>query len=207
VTRASGGGRAGRAAARRTGQLRIIGGRLRGRRLPVPEQPGLRPTSDRVRETLFNWLAADLPGSRCLDCFAGAGGLGFEAFSRGASAVLLIERAATVAANLESNAAVLRAAEDGADGRLEILRADVLTWLARAPHRSFDIAFLDPPFADDVIDQACSLLARGWLAPSAAVYLETAVTAAPPRLPPGWSLDRERTTGQVRYALARLPGG
>lgn len=188
------------------GQLRIIGGRLRGRRLPVPDQPGLRPTTDRVRETLFNWLAPNIAGSRCLDCFAGAGALGFEAFSRGAAEVVLIERAGAVAAQLKANAATLSAAADGPGGVLGVVKADALRWLAREAPSPFDIVFLDPPFADAAVEQAMALLTRGWLAADAFVYVETPASAAPPVLPPGWTWHRERTAGQVRYALARTLG-
>jgi 16S rRNA (guanine966-N2)-methyltransferase len=208
--RTGAGGRRGRAPAQRAapGQLRIIGGRLRGRRLPVPHQPGLRPTTDRVRETLFNWLAAELPGSRCLDCFAGSGALGFEAYSRGAAEVVLVERAAPVAARLAANAEILRAAAVAdpqlPNGRLEVVPADVLRWLATRPPAPFDIVFLDPPFADAVLDETCGQLTRGWLAAGAAIYLETPATAPMPALPEDWHVDRERTAGQVRYALARV---
>jgi 16S rRNA (guanine966-N2)-methyltransferase len=208
VARASGGSTARRGGGRaggRTGQLRIIGGRLRGRRLPVPDEPGLRPTTDRVRETLFNWLAADIPGSRCLDCFAGTGALGLEAFSRGAAEVVLIERAAPVVARLRANAELLSAAVDDAAGRLRVVAADALQWLATEPPEPFDIVFVDPPFADSLVERACALLARGWLAPHAVLYLETAACASAPVLPAGWALTRERTAGQVRYALARPP--
>ncbi len=190
------------------GQIRIIGGRLGGRKLPVPHQPGLRPTTDRVRETLFNWLAADISGSRCLDCFAGAGALGFEAFSRGAAAVVLIERAAAVAARLVANADVLRAAaaqdEQLANARLQVVQADALRWLATAPPSPFDVVFLDPPFADVVLGEACRRLTAGWVAPGASVYLETPATEPMIPLPRGWHTHRERRAGQVRYSLVRV---
>ena len=211
MARASGGSGAGsgRASHRggpgagRRGQLRIIGGRLRGRRLPVPDQRGLRPTTDRVRETLFNWLAPDIAGSRCCDCFAGSGALGFEAFSRGAAEVVLVERAAAVAAVLRANAELLCAASGGPGGRMSVVTADVLRWLATAEPKPFDIVFLDPPFEHAVTGLACELLQGGWLAPAALIYLETPATGAPPPLPAGWQLIRERVAGQVRYALAR----
>lgn len=190
-----------------TGHIRIIGGRLRGRRLSVPQQAGLRPTTDRVRETLFNWLAADIPGSRCLDCFAGAGALGFEAFSRGAAEVVLIERAARVAAGLSANAQTLcaAAARDDllAQARLEVVQADASDWLATRPPTPFDIVFLDPPFDDAALAETCQRLSRGWLAPAAAVYLEAPASAPMPALPEHWQIARERTAGQVRFALAR----
>jgi 16S rRNA (guanine966-N2)-methyltransferase len=170
----------------------------------VPEQRGLRPTTDRVRETLFNWLAPDIIGSRCLDCFAGSGALGFEAYSRGAAHVLLVERVGRVAARLEANAETLRAATDGPSGRLEVIRADAIGWLDKSVPTPFDIVFLDPPFDSALVAPACALLHQGWLASDALVYIETPVNAPMPALPDGWDLVRERTAGQVRYALARV---
>ena len=178
-----------------SGHLRIIGGRHRGRRLPIPDQPGLRPTADRVRETLFNWLMPVLPGARCLDLFAGSGALGLEAASRGAGEVVLVERNALVARQLLLNVQTL--AEPG----VQVIQADALAWLARDPS-PFDLVFLDPPFAEALLAPACALLAaRGWLAPGARVYLETAERAGFPPLPAGWDLVRERTAGQVRFGL------
>jgi 16S rRNA (guanine966-N2)-methyltransferase len=159
-----------------------------------------------VRETLFNWLAPDIAGSRCLDCFAGSGALGFEAYSRGAAHVVLIERAAGVAARLDANAGTLRGAVDGPSGRLDVVRSDALRWLAAAHPAPFDIVFLDPPFDQPLVASACGLLERGWLVPGAIVYVETPATVPMPMLPLGWQLTRERTAGQVRYALARTPG-
>jgi len=186
------------------GRLRIIGGRWRGRRLPVPEQQGLRPTGDRIRETLFNWLAPVIAGSRCLDCFAGSGALGLEAASRGAAEVVMIERAAPVARLLRANAAVLTGADQSV--AIDVVQTDALDWLARTPPRPFDICFLDPPFAAGLMGDTLGLLAvRGWLVPSALVYLETARTGRPPDLPAGWSLLRDKHAGQVRYALAEAP--
>ena len=157
---------------RTTNQLRLIGGRFRGRRLPFPDQPGLRPTPDRVRETLFNWLAPVIVGARCLDAFAGSGALGFEAASRGAGEVVLIERSPLVARQLQVNAQTLGAAE------VRIQQADTLQWLAAAGH-PFDIVFLDPPFADDLLMPAIAHLAEhGWLAPGAASKAETRALAA-----------------------------
>lgn len=184
-----------------SGRLRIIGGRFRGRRLPIPDQPGLRPTPDRVRETLFNWLAPVIEGSRCLDPFAGTGALGLEAASRGASSVVLIERSALAARQLRANIDVL-----GATG-VQMIEGDALSWLADPGPRGtlgpFDLAFLDPPFAAGLLAPACALLARHrWLAPGARIYLETASAAELPALPSGWSIIRERTAGQVHYALA-----
>ncbi len=179
-----------------TGHLRIIGGRSRGRRLPIPDQPGLRPTANRVRETLFNWLTPVMPGARCLDLFAGSGALGLEAASRGAGQVVLVERNAAVARQLIANVQTLAAAD------VEVIATDALTWLAGDP-KPFDIVFLDPPFADGLLAPACALLAaHGWLAPGARIYLESADRAGFPPLSDAWELVREGTAGQVRYGLA-----
>lgn len=185
---------------RGSGRLRIIAGRFRGRVLPIPDEPGLRPTGDRVRETLFNWLAPVIEGARCLDAFAGSGALGLEAVSRGAGSVTLIERSEPVARQLELNVRTLRAEQ------VQVIRSDALTWLARpAPHESFDLIFLDPPFGHDLLAPACDLLCAGnWLAPNARVYLETSAHQELPTLPASWEILRERTTGAVRYALAQI---
>jgi 16S rRNA (guanine966-N2)-methyltransferase len=173
----------------------------------VPSERGLRPTTDRVRETLFNWLAPDISGSRCLDCFAGSGALGFEAFSRGAAEVVLLERAKGVAARLRENAAQLSRTPDGQAGRIEVICTDALRWLATAEPKPFDIVFLDPPFEQAVIGRACELLRRGWLAAQASIYLENPASEAAPPLPADWRVARERVAGQVRYALARVQQG
>lgn len=193
VAQAKGGG-AGATAG--PGRLRIVGGRFRGRLLPIPDQPGLRPTPDRVRETLFNWLAPLLPGARCLDLFAGSGALGLEAASRGAGEVVLVEHSAPVVRQLRANVLAL-----GAEG-VQVVRADALTWLEGDPRR-FDLIFLDPPYADSLLGPACERLARpGWLAPGARIYLEAATGTGFPPLPDAWELVRERAAGQVRFALA-----
>lgn len=183
------------------GRLRIIGGRFRGRRLPIIDLPGLRPTPDRIRETLFNWLAPVIEGARCLDCFAGSGALGLEAASRGAASVVLIERSEPAARQLRDNLRVLGTAH------VQVIQADALAWLAdpgaRAAWGPFDLVFLDPPYASGLLAPACDLLARaGWLLTGARIYLETARATELPDLPPDWELVRDRTAGQVRYALA-----
>lgn len=178
------------------GYLRIIGGVNRGRRLPIPDQPGLRPTADRVRETLFNWLAPVLPGARCLDLFAGSGALGLEAASRGAGNVVLVERNERVARQLRANCLTL------GTQTVQVIQADALTWLGGDPG-PFDLVFLDPPFAEGLLGPACTLLTdRGWLGTGARVYLETDARSGFPPLPDGWELVRERTAGQVRFGLA-----
>lgn len=188
------------------GSIRIIGGRWRGRRIEVLEEPDLRPTPDRVRETLFNWLAPQLPAARCLDLYAGTGALGLEALSRGAAECWFLERNGRVAAALESRLlqfigpAGAATAEPVPRGR--VLAADALHWLGHTPATAFDIVFLDPPYAAGNLDELCKLLARGWLAPAASVYLETARERALPGLPAGWQLHRESQAGDVRFALA-----
>lgn len=196
------------------GQLRLIGGRFGGRRLAVPDQPGLRPTGDRTRETLFNWLQPLMPGSRCLDLFAGSGALGFEALSRGAARVTMLERNARVAHQLRAHGSVLMgdaladvsqstgAGEAQGAGVLEIHASDSLRWLASAAPTPFDIVFLDPPFAAHLLPASLRALSeRPWLAPGARLYLETAVREPFPELPTGWTWLREKTAGQVRFGL------
>ncbi|KAF1017588.1 MAG: Ribosomal RNA small subunit methyltransferase D [Stenotrophomonas maltophilia] len=178
------------------GQVRIIGGRWRNTRLPVPTLPGLRPSSDRVRETLFNWLMPVLPGARVLDLFAGSGALGLEAVSRGAAHATLVERDAQLARNLQAAVAKLQAAD-----QISAAQADALRWLQGAPAQGADIVFVDPPFADSLWEGVLAqlpqhLAARPWL------YLESPAGQAP-ALPPDWLLHREGGTREVRFALYR----
>ena len=181
-----------------SGRLRIVAGKWRSRRLPVAEEPGLRPTSARIRETLFNWLASTIEGSRCLDLFAGTGALGFEALSRGAREVVFVENSARAAAALKESVKVLEAT--GA----RIHQADAISYLKREPE-PFDIVFLDPPFADDLLEDLCRLLSEGnWLADGARVYLEQDGERPLPALPDGWTIINDKTAGQVRYALVTV---
>lgn len=190
------------AASRRAGQLRIIAGEWRSRRLPVPDAPGLRPTPDRVRETLFNWLAAMLPGARCLDLFAGSGALGLEALSRGAGHCLFVESSRSVAAQLSRNIEVL-----GATDRARVHCGDALALLAGPPDRPYDLVFLDPPFNQQwVIRCLPALVEHGWLGERAWVYLETGVNEPATALPAEWQLHREKVAGQVSYRLFRVAG-
>jgi 16S rRNA (guanine966-N2)-methyltransferase len=176
-------------------QVRIIGGEHRGRKLSFPDIPGLRPTGDRIRETLFNWLQPRLPGASCLDLFAGSGALGFEAASRGAGSVVMLDRSAVVVDQLQRNISLLSLEQT----RVE--QADAITWL-QTPSQQFDIVFLDPPFADDLVQSACRGLVQGaWLKPDALVYIELDVTSAPPELPPTLSILKEKKAGQVAYYL------
>ncbi|HRX69630.1 MAG: 16S rRNA (guanine(966)-N(2))-methyltransferase RsmD [Candidatus Competibacteraceae bacterium] len=182
---------------RSTQALRIIGGQWRSRRLEFPDLPGLRPTPDRVRETLFNWLAPVLPGARCLDLFAGSGALGIEALSRGAAEVVFVERQPLAVRALRNNLDRLSAS----NARVDPL--DALTWL-RPSGTPFDIVWLDPPFGEGLLEPACALLEQGgWLAAIAWIYLETQADQPRPLLPAHWTFHREKTAGMVTYRLAR----
>lgn len=182
------------------GEVRIIGGAWRGRRLPIVTAPGLRPTADRVRETLFNWLAPVLPGMRCLDLFAGTGALGLEALSRGAAQACFVECQAVIAKALEES--LRRLGSDNA----RVVVGDAHRFLA-GPPQPFDLVFLDPPFGDVDLGDLCTLLDKGWLSGDARVYLELPGSTPLPGLPPHWTVLREKTAGQVRFALAgRAPG-
>ena len=177
--------------------VRIIGGQWRGRRLEFPDLPGLRPTPDRVRETLFNWLAPVLPGARCLDLFAGSGALGIEALSRGAAEGVFIERQLRAARALREHLGRLNAA----NARVET--ADVFDRL-RQPGTPFEIVFLDPPFGQGLLEPTCAALETGgWLAATAWIYLEAEAELPLPTLPVHWALHREKTAGAVAYRLAR----
>jgi 16S rRNA (guanine966-N2)-methyltransferase len=174
-------------------QVRIIGGAWRSRLVRFSPQKDLRPTPDRVRETLFNWLGQDLSGKTCLDLFAGSGALGFEAASRGAKRVVMVEHDRSVFAALQAGKAGLGAAA------VELERADALEFL-RGDGSRYDIIFLDPPFrADHYWRQLLPLLPRH-MTPGALVYCES---AAPPELPPGWETWRQGRAGQVRYQLLK----
>ena len=180
------------------GKVRIIGGRWRGTRLSVPSSAGLRPSSDRVRETLFNWLQPMLPGARVLDLFAGTGALGLEAVSRGATKAVLVERDAMLAQSLRETSARLSAHD-----QVEVVQAEAVAWLQRQPAGSFDLAFVDPPFGAELWQSALAALLPQ-LAPGAWLYVESPVEITPP-LPPGWVLHREGRTREVRFALYRAP--
>ena len=183
------------ASARAAGSVRIIGGEWRGTRLPVADRDGLRPTADRVRETLFNWLQPMLPGARVLDLFAGTGALGLEAVSRGAREAVLVERDPQLAEGLRQLAAKLPGGE-----RVQVVCADALTWL-QAARGGFDLVFLDPPFTGDLWVPALVGL-DGRLADQAWLYVESPVSS--PNVPGrAWRPHREGQTREVRYALYR----
>ena len=178
------------------GVVRIIAGRWRRRLLPVTAGGKIRPTPDRVRETLFNWLGPEIEGMRCLDLFAGTGALGFEAASRGAGAVVLVERDRDAVAALERSARTL-----GADN-VEIVCADALGWAPPAGER-FDIVFLDPPYSGPAPEAALVRLDRlDALAARCLAYLETDRDSTDIELPPGWHSVHERSAARVRYHLA-----
>jgi 16S rRNA (guanine(966)-N(2))-methyltransferase RsmD len=177
------------------GRVRIIGGQWRSRVLTVAPVAALRPTADRVRETLFNWLGQDLTGLTCLDLFAGSGALGFEAASRGAANVVMVERDAAAFQALAANARALDAA------RVELRREDGLQFLRR-DSRCFDVVFLDPPYAGGELSQALSILS-GRIAPGGRVYAESARDVTPGNR---WEIVRSGRAGRAHYALlAPLP--
>jgi 16S rRNA (guanine966-N2)-methyltransferase len=180
-----------------TGTVRIIGGSLRGSKLAVPDSAGLRPTPDRVRETLFNWLQPVVVGARCLDLFAGSGALGIEALSRGAAAATFVEREPALAAALRDNLSRLR--QDAGS----VTCADALELLAASPAQACDLVFVDPPFAGDLWAAVADRLERStWLAPQGWIYVESPVDAQL-GLPARWQRYRESRAGQVRHALYR----
>lgn len=178
------------------GSLRIIAGSLRGSRLAVPDSPGLRPTPDRVRETLFNWLAPWIQGTRCLDLYAGTGALGIEALSRGAAACVFVERDPDLRQHLQGNLARL-----GVEGA-RVVAQDAMAFLA-GPPQAFDLVFLDPPFDAGLWQEAARRLEEGgWLAPAALVHVESPVDASV-QLPATWVLHRQARAGAVAHAVYR----
>lgn len=178
-----------------SGQIRIIGGQWRGRKLPVPDSPGLRPTTDRVRETLFNWLAPHMVDARCLDCFAGSGALGLEALSRYAASTTLLEMDRDVSRQLQQNLATLKAAN------ARVVNTNSLTFLAQ-PGTPHDVVFIDPPFRKGLLEETLHLLeSNGWLADDALIYVESEVENGLPPVPANWDLHREKVAGQVAYRL------
>ena len=177
--------------------LRIIGGVHRGRKLSFPDAAGLRPTADRVRETLFNWLQNEIAGSRCLDLFAGSGALGFEAASRGAGHVTMIEADNTAVQSLKANVKLL-----DLDAVVAVIKSKALSWLSQYQGQRFNVVFLDPPFAQQLLSQTIEhMLDCGLLADHAYVYIERDVHQQLPQLPANWKLIRDKTAGQVAYSL------
>jgi 16S rRNA (guanine966-N2)-methyltransferase len=180
-------------------QVRIIAGCWRGRKLSFAPVAGLRPTPDRVRETLFNWLNPVISGAHCLDLYAGSGALGIEAASRGASRVVLVDREPLVVASLREQLVLLEASG------VDVVQSSVEGWLSGTAE-PFDIVFLDPPFRKDLLPSCISALeTAGWLAEAARVYIE-AESSLEPALPDTWELLRSKRAGQVGYHLARRTG-
>lgn len=175
--------------------LRIIGGIWRGRRLRFPPQEEIRPTPDRVRETLFNWLGPRVVGARCLDLFAGSGALGLEALSRGAAKVIFVERDGVAVRELRA-----RLAEWGAVGG-EVEHLDAVRFLG-SPARPFEIVFLDPPFASGLLTQVATRLENEhWLSADARIYVETDADTGLPALPATWQITKTKQAGAVGYHL------
>jgi len=186
---------------KRQGTVRIIGGRWRGRKLPVPPLPGLRPSGDRGRETLFNWLSPFLHAARCADLFAGSGVLGLEAASRGAAKVTLVEKAAPAVRVLRESIALLNA--DG-EPEVELVHADALAWLKDREADSLDLVFIDPPFGLGLEKKALhSLVETGCLREGGLVYVETASRAGGFQPGPEWETIREKVVGEVRMRLIK----
>ena len=184
------------------GRLRIVAGIWRSRVLEIADVEGLRPTSERIRETLFNWLTPEIAGRRCLDLFAGTGALGLEALSRGAKQVVLVEQSRKAASMLRKNV-------DSLDATGAVVHeGDAYSFLAGPDAAGFDVVFLDPPFADENLSELCRLLdEESVLAPGARVYLEQARSAPDVELPAGWRLSKDKSAGSVRYMLVETPGG
>jgi len=179
------------------GQLRIVAGNWRSRLLQIADVSGLRPTPERIRETLFNWLAPKTHGATCLDLCAGTGALGLEALSRGAGEVVFVERSTIAFTTLQSNIALLGGTN------AEVLNVDARDYLGGSGARPFDIVFLDPPFAADLYDELCRLLVgQRWLADDARIYIEMDKDQPELSLPPGWQVLKNKTAGKVRYMLA-----
>ena len=178
------------------GRLRIVAGNWRSRLLPIADVPGLRPTSERVRETLFNWIGPRVHGSRCLDLFAGTGALGLEALSRGAESAELVEKSARAIAGLKASVQALDATS------ATVRQQDAWQFLEQYTGAPFDLIFLDPPFADESLQRLCRLIdEKSVLASGGRVYLEQDRSSPEPALPAGWTVIKSKSTGNVRYSL------
>lgn len=181
----------------KTNSIRIIAGQWRGRRLPVLDIDGLRPSTDRVRETLFNWLMHDIAGARCLDLFAGSGALGLECLSRGASRAVFVESDKRIASQLQQNLQTLNCLESG-----DVTVQSAISFLRYPAPDQFDLVFLDPPFDSDLLAQAMPLLVEnGWLADGALVYVEQASKKDPEQPPAAWQDYKEGKAGYCRYTV------
>jgi 16S rRNA (guanine966-N2)-methyltransferase len=180
--------------------VRIIAGTWRGRRVAFPDVAGLRPTPDRVRETIFNWLQNQVAGSRCLDLFAGSGALGLEALSRGAKEVTFVEQAVAAARALQEQLVRL-----GGERRARVAEMGAARFLRTPPAEAFDIVFMDPPYGRDFLAEYVPLVAAdNWLKVGGLVYLENAKAAGVPALPAHWEMLKSKSAGEVGYHLARV---
>jgi len=182
--------------AQQRNQFRIIGGQWRGRRLGFFPAPGLRPTPDRVRETLFNWLMPVIEGARVLDLFAGSGALGFEAASRGAAKVTMVDNHPRVISQLKQNIRLLHAES------IEVYQSDALRYLDR-PVEAYEVVILDPPYQSKVLTNCFTRLESGWLTDDAWIYFEHDSHSETPALPENWQIQRQKSAGQVAYYLVR----
>lgn len=179
--------------------VRIIGGGWRGRRIAFPDIPGLRPTPDRVRETLFNWLQSGVAGARCLDLFAGSGALGLEALSRGAKELVFVEQSVAASRALQEQLTRL-----GGQVRARVVEMGASRYL-RSPPQPFDIVFLDPPYGRNALAEYIPMLDAGeWLQAGALVFLENEKSVGAPELPARWELLKSKSAGEVGYHLARI---
>ena len=178
-------------------RIRIIGGEWRSRQIEFYDAPGLRPTPNRIRETLFNWLQNDIPGSRCLDLYAGSGALGFEAASRGAKAIVQVEQNSQACRALHDNAVKLNS------GQIKLVQSDVFRFLAENNAGAFDIVFLDPPFGQNLAAQTCHWLEdKGLLTDRAKIYVEAeSGKSFLENMPANWQLSKSKTAGEVAYRL------
>jgi 16S rRNA (guanine966-N2)-methyltransferase len=183
---------------KRPGSIRIIGGDWRGSRLPVRDLPGLRPSGDRGRETLFNWLQMHIRGAHCFDLFAGSGALGLEAVSRGAAEVTLVEKLPEAAQDIRASLARLKAEN------ATVVETDAIAWLKSREPQSMDIVFIDPPFGTDLAVRTLELLTVGnCVVQGGLVYIETARAIAAVVPGPAWDITREKTLGEVRMLLLK----
>ena len=180
-------------------QLHIIAGKWRGRKISFIDQEGLRPSPNRVRETLFNWLQADIVESNCLDLFAGSGALSFEATSRGAKHATCLELNAESARCIKENISLLQAEH------ITLLQQDALKFLkATKPENKFDLVFLDPPFNENLLEESSGLLeSNSWLTDGALIYLESGQALDKYVLPTNWELIKQKKAGQVYYGLCQ----
>ncbi len=184
-----------------SGQIRIIAGQWRGRKLKVLNSEGLRPTTDRVKETVFNWLNPYLNQSHCLDLFAGSGGLGFEALSRFAAFTTFVEKDAAAAKQLKTNLHLLELSSEQA----KLINQDALQFLNQRPGEAYDVVFIDPPFRKNLLQPSCELLNNnGWLKSDSLVYLEFESEGGAPSLPSNWHCIKQKQAGQVNYRLYQV---